>query len=338
MDMGDRVGRWGDLKLRWIWKKGYKSLMTPKESLLDVAYKNFLKLFIGLSNAGRTFKNLLKEDKTTVVSIQPEINTFAESLKKRTKNKLYFFTVIIDLAFHGLWKNRGIDLYFAPNKEVHQEILRFGIPPERVIVSGLPLRKEFKEVKKYSAKKIKEKLKIPPKSFVVLVIGGLLGKMIDYFKIINSLSEIRQSIEIIVITGKNKEIYEKLKRERMKNLRVLGVVENMAEIMYAADLIVSKPGSVTIAESLALGKPMVVITPLAGSYQEIRFANYLTRNQAGVWIKNAEEASKKIEEILKYKDYYKKLKYNAERIGSIHLSANQRISTKILNYIKKEEK
>lgn len=50
-------------------------------------------------------------------------------------------------------------------------------------------------------------------------------------------------------------------------MRVFGFVTNVAELMHAADVVVTKGGPTTIAETLASGRPVVLTHELPGQEQ-----------------------------------------------------------------------
>jgi processive 1,2-diacylglycerol beta-glucosyltransferase len=61
--------------------------------------------------------------------------------------------------------------------------------------------------------------------------------------------------------------------------RVFGFVENIHELMNAADVLVSKAGGLTSAEAMALGLPMIIVDPIPG--QETRNAEIIVEQRAG---------------------------------------------------------
>ena len=54
--------------------------------------------------------------------------------------------------------------------------------------------------------------------------------------------------------------------------------------MSVSDVIVSKPGGVTVAEALCKGSAMIIVNPLPG--QELNNVNYLTAHGAALKIDN----------------------------------------------------
>jgi processive 1,2-diacylglycerol beta-glucosyltransferase len=61
----------------------------------------------------------------------------------------------------------------------------------------------------------------------------------------------------------------------------IGFTNEMHKMMAAADLVVTKPGGLTVSECLALGKPMLLISPIPG--QEEHNAGFLMEEGAA-WL------------------------------------------------------
>jgi processive 1,2-diacylglycerol beta-glucosyltransferase len=58
----------------------------------------------------------------------------------------------------------------------------------------------------------------------------------------------------------------------------------MDELMAISDLLITKPGGITVSESMARGVPMIFIEPIPG--QEEANADYLIEQGAGVKARN----------------------------------------------------
>ncbi|RYY66373.1 MAG: galactosyldiacylglycerol synthase, partial [Comamonadaceae bacterium] len=72
-----------------------------------------------------------------------------------------------------------------------------------------------------------------------------------------------------------------LSLRRPGRLLAFGFTDEMHCLMAAADLVVSKPGGLTISECLALGKPMLLVSPIPG--QEEHNAGFLMEEGAA-WL------------------------------------------------------
>lgn len=328
----EKIGRYGDLKLRRLWKLGYNNLKDENPVLL----KPWRWLEGLLFSIDGIKDKLISEagQPDIIISFQPEVNAIAPLLKKWYGVPIH--TSVVDLAMHGLWVNEQIDNYYLFNDMLGQDIQKYGVPTSKITVSGITLRPNFSKIVYSEKRAIRKKIGIAENLPTLLLIGGLLGKMVDYLTVMQSIMEQDFSCQLMVVFGKNDEsrkIGLKLK-EKVKNpIYIYGTVDNMEEMMWASDLVISKPGSVTMAESLALGRPMVVITPQAGSAQELRFAHFLKQSGAGEWVETSEAVGPVTKEILLNLNLLNRMQENAQKIGSKSLDANKIITENIIKVL-----
>jgi len=102
-------------------------------------------------------------------------------------------------------------------------------------------------------------------------------------KIVKSLEKTKTNLQEIVVTGTNRRLYGSLKRKikrYKKKILLFGYSHHINELMSLSDIVVSKPGGVTTAEVLSLGKPMIIVKPLPG--QESSNTRYLCAKGAAV--------------------------------------------------------
>jgi processive 1,2-diacylglycerol beta-glucosyltransferase len=86
----------------------------------------------------------------------------------------------------------------------------------------------------------------------------------------------KRDIQIIVVAGQNKKLYKQIKRcvnYTEKVVKVFGYTDKIPELMSASDLIISKPGGMTISEALVKRLPIILISPIPG--QEEKNARFL---------------------------------------------------------------
>lgn len=331
----DSMGRLGDLKLKNLWRKGYGMLSDSDDRILNI-YRIGAKLIFGRSS----IRNLLSKiggKPDIIISIQPEINVLSDLLYYWFKCPIH--TVIIDYAIHSLWIHPVISQYYVPNFDIEKEAEKYGINKNKIVISGIPIRPSFLDVIKTSQRDIRKMLNINEALPTFLITGGLLGTMVDYETVLKSFTKIDVPHQLLVIFGKNereKANLNYIKKNSKFPYHFFGVVDNMAELMWASDMIIGKPGSVTMAESLTLGKPMIVITPQAGSAQEIRFALFLKKNGAGEWIKSSFEAGITAKNILKDFRKFNTMKENAANLGKYNQASNKKIIENIKRLIDKD--
>ena len=98
------------------------------------------------------------------------------------------------------------------------------------------------------------------KRTIVISIGGTDAGLFLIEKAIEAISKISEDFEIIVVSGPS------IKKE-FKNVRNVGFVDNLHEIIYAADLVISLAGKSTIDEANAYGTPGIFI-PIKGHFEQ----------------------------------------------------------------------
>jgi UDP-N-acetylglucosamine:LPS N-acetylglucosamine transferase len=99
---------------------------------------------------------------------------------------------------------------------------------------------------------------------VVLVLGGGLGLSVD--ALANNLLTNTSDIHLLVMPGKNASVRSALTTDadRSRRLTVCDWTDRMDIFIRAADVVVGKPGGVSVAEVLACGRPLFATRSLGG--------------------------------------------------------------------------
>jgi processive 1,2-diacylglycerol beta-glucosyltransferase len=157
--------------------------------------------------------------------------------------------------------------------------LKFGMPPESITVTGIPVRKAFASARDVAATRARYGLD-PGRPTVLFLSGGFVAG--PFPAVISSLWSRRPDVQVFAVCGKNerlKKAVARLERPPGAVLHALGFVDDVPDLMAAADVVISKSGGITTSECLALGRPMLVSGHIAG--QEERNADALTEAGAG---------------------------------------------------------
>jgi processive 1,2-diacylglycerol beta-glucosyltransferase len=96
-------------------------------------------------------------------------------------------------------------------------------------------------------------------------------------------------VRVVAMPGKNAAARDALKRleaQHPKRLRVCDWTERMDLYLRAADLVVGKPGGISVAEALACGRPLLATRSLGG--QEGFNVSFLERHQVGGLVRDHE--------------------------------------------------
>ena len=127
--------------------------------------------------------------------------------------------------------------YYIIQKGTEQDFINKGIEEEKLIKTGIPVSSNFIE----KSKNIRYNLNINKENVILVMLGSMGFGNIE--KIIDDLLNINNT-KIIIVTGTNKELYNKLKKIKNKNLIVFGFAHNINDLIYSSDIVLSKPNSI----------------------------------------------------------------------------------------------
>lgn len=188
--------------------------------------------------------------------------------------------VVTDLVnVHSLWFHREAALTFTPTGNVYRQALDAGLPKSDVHLTGLPVHPDFADEKR-DATTLRKKLGWEPDILTALIIGSARTK--ETAGIARLLDRSGLALQIVAVSGNNLDIEHELRTTNWKGpVHVYGMVNNMAEMMHAADFVACKAGGLVVSESLACGQPLIIYEALPG--QEIGNVKYVVENGAGTW-------------------------------------------------------
>ncbi|MGD1017680.1 MAG: glycosyltransferase [Verrucomicrobiia bacterium] len=247
----------------------------------------------------RKLQRVLDEfDPDAIVCTQAFACGVMASWKRATGRKTPVLVgVLTDFVAHRYWADAAVDLYIAPSEDTRQKLVSQGVSPERVAAFGIPTNESFQQPVDKAA--VIQSLGLKPDLPKILVMGGSLG-LGPMKSVIRKLNKLPQPFDVIVVTGKNKELQEQLARKGPKlrhTTKIFGFVENVQELMEIAEIIITKPGGITTAEALVKKLPMIIINPIPG--QEAKNTEYLLSQNVAVEAENANDVMLFVDEFLR---------------------------------------
>ena len=221
--------------------------------------------------------------------------------------------VVTDFHFHAFWITRAFHWYFVAQEEdrIHMEGL--GLPGDRIHVTGIPVGPEF--MTPVDRGEVLRRYDLDPAQPTLLVAGGALG-LSPASAVVRRLLQLDRKFQAIIACGKNDELkreIEMLTSEQRDRFRVLGYTREMPDLLGAATLLLSKPGGMTTAESLARGLPMVILDPIGG--QEERNSDVLLEAGAAVKCTEVTVLNHKLCRVLDDPERIAAMRENALRLG-----------------------
>lgn len=195
--------------------------------------------------------------------------------------------VATDFGIHPYWAHPGIDRYAVSSAAAREELTADGVTRSRITVTGIPVHAVFEAPPDRAA--ARRALKLPADGKLVLVMGGGNGLGITAGDVA-AIERIPGVAGVILIAGCNERLLDEaalLPRVPGVTRIVRATVTGVERYYAACDLLVSKPGGLTMSEATAIGLPIVMIAPLPG--QEVRNADFLSRAGAAVWARSNAE-------------------------------------------------
>ncbi len=299
-------------KFQKIIYSGFNLLVQRASGLYNFVYRNTTDLGLTIS---MPFANILvskverlinETNPDIVISTLPLCSKIISEYKERTSSSLPLVTCITDISTHSEWINPKTDLYFVATDIVKEDLFNIGIPAKNILVSGIPVKEQFKELYDNKSRKNTKVKKI-------LIMGGGLGliPLEDHFY--DMLSNI-DDLEVTIIAGGNKKIYDRLFGKYV-NINVIGYTDRVYEHMADSDLIISKAGGITLFESIYAGLPILVLCPFLE--QEKNNAHFIEDKSIGkvIWNKS-EDISKIVLDMIADEDGLLEMQKNMRNIKS----------------------
>ena len=225
---------------------------------------------------------LRKYEPDVVVTTYPLYQAPLDAVRTIMRKKVPVITVVTDLAtVHHLWFNDNMDQCLTPTAIVRDLAIKNGLAAERVHLTGIPVNPAIAQEQR-DKKTIRTKLQWQTDEPLLLVVGSKRVRSLkENLRVLNHCG---LKFQLTVISGGDKEMYQHLQETHWHiPVHLYNFVENMAEMMLAADCILTKAGGLIVTEALACGLPLVLVDVNPG--QEVGNADFVVSNRVGVLAK-----------------------------------------------------
>lgn len=219
------------------------------------------------------FQYCQKKEIDFFITTHPLATFVVRDMKRVCNKNIQLYAVLSDFSTHELSISPFVDGLFVATKGERDKLLA-KYPNVPIFSYGIPLRKAWDDVlNKYNLRK---KLQLPLFQRIIVLTGGGEG-ILPYDNIVDILEKDKKESYIIIFLGRN----DKNKRTEyfLKNgsfVRFIPFSNDYYQFVMASDLLISKPGGVTLAEAIRIGIPTVVCAPLPG--QEKNNESYVINN------------------------------------------------------------
>jgi processive 1,2-diacylglycerol beta-glucosyltransferase len=220
---------------------------------------------------------------------------------------------VTDFDVHALWIHPHISGYFAAHEEVAWRMAERGIPADHIRVTGIPIMPVFGE--QYNRAACAAEFGLDPAKTTLLMMSGGAG-VGGIETLAERLLHLEGNFQLVALAGKNEKLLAELQgiaRKYPGRLFPMGFTRVIERIMAASDLAITKPGGLTTSECLAVGMPMVVVSPIPG--QEERNADFLLENGAAMKACDAGALAWRVDRLLREPVRMSVMRDNALKLG-----------------------
>jgi processive 1,2-diacylglycerol beta-glucosyltransferase len=262
----------------------------------------------------RLQKLLDEEEPSVVVSTHPFAAGAISALRERGVTRVPTVTVITDHTVHQAWIHPHTDFYIVGSQPVKEGLNQNGVQPERILVTGIPLREAFEQ--SYEKEILCKLYQLNPKVPIVLIMGGGLGIFGEGMLDLEEFDHFPQVLQIIIVCGHNENLrtfLEETMRSSRHKILIKGYVNQIHELMALSDIIITKPGGVTTSEAMALEVPMLLYKPIPG--QEEDNLQFLIRAGVARVVEPNQKMIDAVSDLLQEPETLAKMKECAKREG-----------------------
>lgn len=157
-----------------------------------------------------------------------------------------------------------LDLFFIPDPGLIPEFAASGLPEEKLVATGIPVRRDFITAAEKTEAKVRCGID-PEKAHLLVMCGSMgCGPMRELVELLEM--GMRKDMAMTVVCGTNESLYQKLRElpEGRGEVRLMQFTDQVSLLLDSADLYLTKPGGISTTEAAVKGVPMVFVDAVGG--------------------------------------------------------------------------
>ena len=156
-----------------------------------------------------------------------------------------------------------MDAWLIPHPALIPEFESYGIPREKLIPTGIPVREAF--YFRRPREEARMELHLPENGPIAVLSCGSMGAASMGRKVLALVEALPKDALLVAICGNNHTLERNLRALiHTPRLQVLGFTNRMSDYMDAADLFITKPGGLSTTEAATKGLPLVLFNAVPG--------------------------------------------------------------------------
>ena len=272
-DIRDALSFWSENNSKLI-SKGHVFIYRRLPKLFGIGYRfeekhppkeydNSLMYDIVTKGCASLQRSLEESKYDAVICTHVFASMMMTELRLKNSFKMPTYFISTDYTCHPGTSESIVDRYFIAHPSLADDYVRCGLPREKLVASGIPIKEAF--YTSHDKRQAKRLLKLPTDEKVILMMCGSMG--------CGPLEELTEDIplmlppktRLVVICGNNRRLFKSItKKDVPYNMTVVGYTTRMPLYMDAADLILTKPGGLSTTEAANKHLPMIFIDAVPG--------------------------------------------------------------------------
>ena len=249
-----------------------------------------------------------------VVSVHPLTqHMFGRVLKDlNLADRVPLVSVVTDPCY-GFWRGWACDavtLYLVASEDARRQLIDYGVAPERIKISGMPVHPKFAYPGEEAAQAARRALGLDPEKFTVFVNAGWIGGG-NIPQIFRELVHGELDVQAIFLAGKNEDLRvaaESIAVDAPFPVKVIGYSDEVEKLMSAANVMISKLGGLTTFEALACRVPIIADVITDPMPQEAGTAKLIAQRGAGVLLNRASDVVNEVRRMMEDEVHYSRMR------------------------------
>lgn len=243
-----------------------------------------------------------------IIGTHPFSVAVVGKLKEKEIIDVPFISVVTDFKAHYAYIDNNVDAYITASEYTKTTLMDRNVPEDKVFSFGIPVKKDFY----ITPKEIRE-----DSDFSILMMSGSMG-LKGIGAVLKELTNNENKLKVTVVCGNNKELYDNLNEKYIPyygkgKLNILGFTEEVPKLMSEADVIISKPGGLTVSEALICKLPLII--PFAIPGQEEENSEFLVNAGAALSMDDISNLNEIVDKLIENPEIINRMKSNIEKIS-----------------------
>lgn len=278
---------------------------SNKKSINTKISKYIFKIF-----KRKIYKSITEVNPDLIIGTHAFIVNIVSGLKRKKRIFIPFISVVTDFKAHSSYYGESVDAYVTGSEYTSIGMVDKGIEADKLYCYGIPIRQDF--LFGNTNIKVDEE-----KDLTVLLMGGSMG-ITAIEEVLEGLVNCKDRIRINVVCGNNKVLFKRIQSRynesiRDKEIKIYGFTNEIPKLMDNSDILISKPGGLTVSEAIAKRLPILIPYMLPG--QEEENAEFLSQSGIAMIIKDIDKIDGLISKLVNNPENLQNMKMKMENIA-----------------------